>query len=58
MKVRQSEASRAGVHCVAANGARIANEGEADFEFHDKDGKRHSWVFQIADVNKVLASVS
>jgi len=58
MKVRQSEASRAGVHYVAANGARIANEGEADFAFQDKDGKRHSWVFQVADVNKVLASVS
>jgi hypothetical protein len=58
MKVRQSEAFRAGVHYVAANGARIANEGEADFEFQDKDGKRHSWVFPVADVNKVLASVS
>ena len=58
MKVRQSEASRAGVHYVPANGARIANEGEADFEFQDKDGKRQSWVFQIVDVNKVLASVS
>ena len=23
----------------------------------DKDGKAHSWVFQIAEVNKVLASV-
>ena len=23
-----------------------------------KDGKRQSWVFQVADVNKVLASVS
>jgi hypothetical protein len=58
MKVQQSEASRAGVHYVAANRARIANEGEADVEFQDMDGKRHSWVFQVADVNKVLASAS
>ena len=43
---------------MAANGARIANEGEADFSFQDKEGKLHSWVFQIANVNKVLASVS
>ena len=52
------EASRAGVHYVAVNGARIANECEADFSFQDKEGKVHSWVFQIANVNKVLASVS
>ena len=43
---------------MATNGARIANEGEADFSFQDKEGKLHSWVFQIANVNKVLASVS
>ena len=58
MKMRPSQASRAGVHCVAANSARIPNEGEADFIFQDKDGKNHSWTFQIAEVNKVLASVS
>ena len=58
MKVRHSEASGAGVNYVAANGARIANEGEADFSFQDKEGKLHSWVFQIANVNNVLASVS
>ena len=58
MRMRQSRASRDGVHYVAANGARIPNEGEVDFEFETKDGKRHSWLFQIAEVNKVLASVS
>jgi len=58
MKVRQSEASRAGVHYVAANGARIANEGEADFAFQGKEGKHPSWVFQVADVNQGPASVS
>ena len=58
MKMRPSQASRAGVHYVAANSARIPNEGEADFIFQDKDGKNHSWTFQVAEVNKVLASVS
>ena len=58
MKMRKSHASINGVHYVAANGARIPNEGEVDFEFETKDGKRHSWLFQIAEVNKVLASVS
>lgn len=58
MKVRQNAASRSGVHYVAADGARIANEGEVDFAFQDRDGKTHTWVFQVANVNKVLASVS
>ena len=29
-----------------------------DFSFQDKDGNVHSWVFQVAAINKVLASVS
>ena len=57
-KVRPSEASRAGVHYVAANDGRIRNEGEADLDFMSKEGHEHSWTFQIAEVNKVLASVS
>ena len=58
MKIRQSKASKDGVHYVAANGARIRNEGEVDFRFETKNGEKHSWVFQVAEVNKVLASVS
>ena len=58
MRVRPSKASKAGVHYVAANDARIPNEGEVDFEFQTKDGQKHSWLFQVAGVNKVLASVS
>ena len=57
-KVRPSEASRAGVHYVAANNGRIRNEGEADLAFLTKEGNGHSWTFQIAEVNKVLAAVS
>ena len=58
MRVRPSKASKAGVHYVAANDARIPNEGEVDFAFQTKDGQQHSWLFQVAGVNKVLASVS
>ena len=58
MRIRPSEASRAGVHYVAANGSRIPNEGETNLKFEDKDGVKHSWLFQVAEVNKVLASVS
>lgn len=54
-KIRPSPASRAGVHYVVANNGRIANEGEADFEFQTQDGKPLSWLFQIAEVNKTLA---
>ena len=57
-KVRESEASKMGVHYVVANDGRIPNEGEADFEFQTEDGQHMSWVFQIAEVNKTLASVS
>ena len=56
--VRPSDASRAGVHYVVANNGRIPNEGEADFAFQTRDGKHMSWLFQIAEVNKTLASVS
>ena len=57
-KIRPSPASQAGVHYVVANNGRIANEGEADFEFQTQDGKPLSWLFQIAEVNKTLAAVS
>ena len=46
------------MHYVAANDGRIRNEGEADLEFMSREGDEHSWTFQIAEVNKVLASVS
>ena len=57
-KVRASRASRAGVYYVAADNGRIPNEGEVDFPFETKDGTRHNWTFQVANVNKVLAAVS
>ena len=43
---------------MVANNGRIPNEGEADFEFEIRDGRPSSWLFQVAEVNKTLASVS
>ena len=57
-KIRPSAASKAGVHYVSACTSRIPNEGEVDLNFETKDGEKISWVFQVAEVNKVLASVS
>ena len=57
-KVRPSAASRMGVHYVCAGDTRIANEGEAELEFQSKEGHSLNWTFQIAEVNKALASVA
>ena len=57
-RVRPSEASRAGVNYVACNNGKIPNEGESDLSFTSQEGHTHSWTFQIAEVNNVLASVS
>ena len=43
---------------MAANSARTANEGETDFNFLIGSGDKEKWVFQVAEVNKVLCSVS
>jgi hypothetical protein len=57
-RIRPSEASRAGVHYVAANNGRIKNEGEVDFKFNTSSGDLKSMCFQVAEVNKALAAVS
>ena len=57
-KVRPSPGSRSGLHYLAANNARIANEGETDFQFLTGSGDKENWVFQVAEVNKVLRAVS
>jgi hypothetical protein len=57
-KIRPSEASRAGVHYVAANNGRIRNEGEVNFKFNTSSGDLKSMCFQVAEVNKALAAVS
>ena len=45
-KIRPSKESRAGVHYVSASSARIPNEGECDFHFTTKDGKRRTTRFR------------
>lgn len=57
-KIRPSAASRRGVHYVSACATRIPNEGEADVTFSTAEEQELCWTFQIAEVNKVLASVS
>ena len=57
-KIRSSKASRAGVHYVSATANRIRNEGDIDLHFDTEYGSKLNWTFQIAEVNKVLASVS
>ena len=57
-RIRPSEASRAGVHYVAANNGRIKNEGEVNFKFNTPSGDMKSMCFQVAEVNKALAAVS
>ena len=56
--IRPSEASKAGVHYITASATRIPNEGETDLKFSTEEGHSLNWTFQIAEVNKVLASVS
>ena len=43
---------------MACNNGRIPNEGEYDFKFQTEDRAPMEWCFQIAEVNKALASVS
>ena len=57
-KITPSEASKLGVHYVAANNGRIRNEGETQFKFKTNEGHVHDWKFQIAEVNKALAAIS
>ena len=56
--IRPSKGSIANVHYVAANNGRIPNEGEIDFQFDTVEGNKESMIFQIAEVNKALGSIS
>ena len=55
--VTESEGSKAGLHYVAANGAKIANEGEQKVQFTTAEGHAAGMTFQVANVNKPLGSV-
>ena len=54
----ETQASRDGTYYVAATGDRVYNEGEKRITCMTPEGHQHSWMFQMAEVNKVLASVS
>ena len=56
--ITPSKASRLGVHYVTANDGRIPNEGETQFKFKTNEGHDQDWLFQIAEVNKALGSIS
>ena len=47
-----------GMRYVGAGNEKIHNEGEVDFDFESMEGHRQSMIFQIAEVNKPLASVA
>ena len=53
-----SQGMKMGLHYVAAGGARIPNQGEFPLKFWTKEGVKACLTFQIADINKPLASVS
>ena len=43
---------------MAADGARIPNEGKIDVSFRTEENAQMTWEFQLANVNKALGSVS
>ena len=57
-RVRPSRGSRSGRHFVAANGDKIANQGEADLHMVEPRVGGIRSVFQVADVTRALYSVS
>ena len=56
--IRPSAGSIRRAYYVAANNGKLPNEGEFDFKFKTSDGQRKSLLFQVAEVNKALGSVS
>ena len=56
--VNPSYGSSNNKHFVAANGGKILNLGECDLNFNDGSGSRMRSTFQIAEVSRMLYSVS
>ena len=57
-KIVPSAGSKRGLHYVSATNHRIPNVGEANLEFETSEGFSEKIRFQVADVNKVLLSIS
>ena len=52
-----SSSNNAHKKTVSGTASRITNESETDLHFDTEDGQKLNWTLQIAEVNKVLASV-
>ena len=53
-----SEGSKRGQNFIAATGQGTKNEGQRTVKFSTDDGKRRRMTFQVAQVNKILASLA
>ena len=58
IKVLETDASKAGMEYTAAGGHTIKNLGATRPLLHTKEGERMIMTFQVAEVTKILASVS
>ena len=54
----ETDAFRSGLECTAAGGHSIVNQGVSQPLLHTTDGDKRIMTFQIAEVTKILASVS
>ena len=54
----ETQAAKDGMYYISATGDRVYNEGERRVTVTMPEGHRQSMMYQVADVNKVLASVS
>ena len=57
VELKQGLASKRGVQYEVANGVRIPNLGEKQFQGFTDEGMRRSLKAQVCDVNKALLSV-
>ena len=56
--ITATDASKAGVNYVAANGGKLPNQGEKKITFSTREGVTRNMTFQVAPVSKPLGSVS
>ena len=56
--IRASKGSKAGLYYLAASNTKIFNDGEFLFKIFTKEGHRGNLLFQCAETNKPLCSVS
>ena len=54
----QTESGKSRLRYVGATGKAVNNKGQKKVNFMTSEGQRQSMVFQMADVNKILACVA